>query len=119
MKRLQAFIAASLIAGVLAACMLAVGINAALNQNAVPVVDVTAPSNLAAALAPSADQNQIAQLTDLIKQYQDREKQYQAQLNQANTQLKQYQTTLQELQRRGIIRISSDGTIQLRGRGGD
>ena len=119
MKRMQALIAASLITAVLAACMLAIGVNAAMNQNVVPVLDVTAAPNGIASFAPVADQSQITQLTNLVKQYQDREKQYQSQLNQANTQLQQYQSTLQDLQRRGIIRINSDGTIQLRVRGGN
>jgi len=119
LKRLQAFIAASIVTAVLAACMLAVGASAAMNQNVVPVLDVTAAPNAVASTAPTPDQNQIAQLNNLVKQYQDREKQYQTQLNQANTQLQQYQSLLQDLQRRGIIRINSDGTIQLRVQKGD
>lgn len=118
LKRLQAFIAATVITAILAVCMLVVGLNAAMNPNSVPVVDISAPSNSLSAPASTTDQSQINQLTDLIKQYQDREKQYQAQLNQTNTQLKQYQSILQELQRRGLIRINADGTIQLRVRGG-
>ena len=70
-------------------------------------------------------QDQIQQLNNLVKQYQDREKQYQTQLNQANAATQQatqtaqqLQNILAELQRRGIIRVMSDGSIQIR-RGGD
>lgn len=118
MKRFQAFVAATIVTAILATCMLVIGLNAAMNPNSVPVVDVSAQGNTTSASAPSTDQSQITRLTDLIKQYQDREKQYQAQLNQSNTQLKQYQSILQDLSRRGIIRFNSDGTIQLRIRGG-
>ena len=134
MKRLYAFIAAAIITGLVGLGMLAIGVNAALNPNTVaasnapgdPATDVSAPS-------PDA-QAQVRQLQDLVAQYQDREKQYQAQLdqenkqlqqyqaqlNQENMQLQQYQQLLIELQRRGLIRINGDGSIQLsrRGQGG-
>ena len=74
-----------------------------------------------------ANQAQVAQLQSLVAQYQAREqqyrvreRQYQDQLNQAatqlqqtNAQLQQYQQILTALQQRGIIRIGSDGSIQL------
>ncbi len=120
MKRLYAFIAAAIITSLVGLGMLAIGVNAALNPNTVavsnapgdPATDVSAPS-------PDA-QAQVRQLQDLVAQYQDREKQYQAQLNQEDMQLQQYQQLLIELQRRGLIRINGDGSIQLprRGQGG-
>ena len=120
MKRLYAFIAAAIITGLVGLGMLAIGVSAALNPNTVaasnapgdPATNVSAPS-------PDA-QAQVKQLQDLVAQYQDREKQYQAQLNQEDMQLQQYQQLLIELQRRGLIRINGDGSIQLsrRGQGG-
>ena len=123
MKRLQALVAATLITGVIGLCMLAIGVNAALNTNTVPVTNAPGdPASAVSAAAPSANaQAQIAQLQNLIAQYQNREKQYQAreqqyqtQLNQANAQLQQYQSLLRQMQQLGIIRINSDGSIQLR-----
>ena len=131
MKRLYAFIAAAIITGLVGLGMLAIGVNAALNPNTVaasnapgdPATDVSAPS-------PDA-QAQVRQLQDLVAQYQDREQQYQAQLDQENMQLQKYQAQLNqedmqlqqyqqlliELQRRGLIRINGDGSIQLPRRG--
>jgi peptidoglycan hydrolase CwlO-like protein len=117
MKQLQALIAAAIITGLVGLGMLAIGVNAATNQNMVPVSNAPGdpPASISAA-TPQA-QAQINRLQDLITQYQNREKQYQAQLDQANTQLQQYQAILSQLQRLGVIRINSDGSIQLRSRG--
>lgn len=137
MKQIQALIAALIVTAVIGLGMLAIGVNAALNTNTVPVND--APPSAAAAndsqissqdasnlIAQYQDREkqyqaqlnqanaQIKQLNSLVAQYQDHEKQYQAQLNQANAQTQDLQNILNELQRRGIIRINSDGTIQLR-----
>jgi septal ring factor EnvC (AmiA/AmiB activator) len=135
MKRIQAVIAAVIITGLVGLGMLAIGVNAALNPNTVAVSNAPGdPPAPAVDATSSQTQAQINHLQDLIAQYQNREKQYQAELNQAktqlqqyqslltelnqaNTQLQQYQTLLAELQRRGLIRINSDGSIQLRQRG--
>lgn len=118
MKRIQAVIAAVMITGLVGLGMLAIGVNAALNPNTVAVSNAPGdPPAPAVAATSSQTQTQINHLQDLIAQYQNREKQYQAELNQADTQLQQYQALLAELQRRGLIRINSDGSIQLRQRG--
>ncbi len=113
LKRLYAFLAALIVTGIVALCMLVIGVSAAMNPNTVPIAD--SPSDPAAASASSPAQ--IDQMQSLIQQYQNREKQYQTQLNQMNTQLQQYQSLLQDLQRRGIIRINADGSYQLLVRG--
>ena len=117
MKRLYALIAAAVITGLVGLGMLAVGVNAALNPNTVAASNAPGdPATDVNATSPDA-QAQIKRLQDLIAQYQDREKQYQAQLDQSDAQLQQYQQLLVELQRRGLIRINSDGSIQLPRRG--
>ena len=124
MKRFQALIAAVIVTGLIGLGMLAIGINAALNTNVVAASNAPGDPLTAVASTSSQAQAQISQLEGLIKQYQSREQQYQAQLNQAttqldqaNTQLQQYQQLLIELQRRGLIRIGSDGSIQVPRRG--
>ncbi len=129
MKRIQALIAAVMITGLVGLGMLAIGVNAALNPNVVAAKDApgdpsttdVATSSQTSARISSQAQDQINRLQDLVAQYQNREKQYQTQLNQADTQLQQYQALLVEMQRRGLIRINGDGSIQLprRGLGGD
>ncbi len=142
MKRIQALVAAVIMTILVGLCMLAVGVNAVLNPNTVPVTDAPPSASAASDQVDVSSQPtnsliqqyqdrekqyqtqlnqenaQIQQLNNLVKQYQDREKQYQTQLNQANSTVQQLQNVLTELQRRGIIRIQSDGSIQLR-RGGD
>jgi peptidoglycan hydrolase CwlO-like protein len=138
MKRIQALIAAVIITGLVGLGMLAIGVNAALNPNTVAVSDapgsapaaVSDPPNSSAPAGSTTSaqaQAQVKQLQDLIAQYQNREKQYQAQLDQyrnldkqyqaqvdqAAAQLQQYQALLVEMQRRGLIRINGDGSIQL------
>jgi peptidoglycan hydrolase CwlO-like protein len=138
MKRIQALIAAVIITGLVGLSMLAIGVNAALNPNTVAVSDapgsapaaVSDPPNSSASAGSTTSaqaQAQVKQLQDLIAQYQNREKQYQAQLDQyqnldkqyqaqvdqAAAQLQQYQALLAEMQRRGLIRINGDGSIQL------
>lgn len=133
MKRIQAIVAAFVVTAFVGFGMLAIGVSAAFNPNSVPVSDSPAdPSAVSAAEAnPQSSQSsdlvaqyqsrekqyqaQINQLNNLIAQYQSREKQYQTQLDQATGQVQQLQQVLNELQKRGIIRILSDGTIQLRG----
>jgi len=117
MKRLYALIAAAIITGLVGLGMLAIGVNAMLNPNTVAASNAPGdPATNVSATSPDA-QAQVRQLQDLVAQYQDREKQYQAQLNQEDTQLQQYQQLLIELQRRGLIRINGDGSIQLPRRG--
>lgn len=117
MKRLEAFIAAAVITGVIALCMLLIGINALINTNSVAASDSPVSSALNTT-TPNVDSAQVSQWQNLVAQYQDREKQYKAQLDQANTQLEQYQRVLSELQSAGVIRITSDGRILLRQGGG-
>ena len=143
MKQIQALIAAVVMTVLVGLCMLVVGINAVSNPNTVPVLDAPPSADAASNQVDTSQsqqtnnliaqyqdrekqyQAQIQQLNNLVSQYQSREKQYQDQLNQANAAAQQANATAQqlqnilvELQRRGIIRIMSDGSIQLR-RGGD
>jgi len=127
MKRIQALIAATIITGLIGFGMLAIGINAALHPSSLPAGDnlagLTTMVNAASAHTPDEQaQAQFDQLPDLVVQYQNRERQYQAQLKelsqrltQANTQVQQLQGILAELHNRGVIRILSDGTIQVPG----
>jgi uncharacterized phage infection (PIP) family protein YhgE len=128
MNRLKAIIAALVITTLVACAMLAIGANAMLNPNGVPINDApisesvssSTTNNAAASDAASAQINQLQNLVKQYqareKQYQDREQQYQSQLDQLNAQLQQYQQVLTELQNRGLIRILSNGQIQIRGR---
>ena len=121
MKRLAALLAAGFVTSIIAFGMLLIGLNAFFNPNGVPANDsINDPAN-AANVTTTDTQAQISQLQSLIAQYQDREKQYQTQIQQyqtqtqqLNSQVRQLQSVLSELQRRGIIRIQNDGTIQLR-----
>ncbi len=126
MKRLQGLIAATLITGIVGFGMVGIGVNAASNTNTVAVSNSPAQAAQAAQAASStaSDQSaaQIAQLQNLIKQYQSREQQYQTeikslsqQLSDANATADQARQVLQALQERGIIQITRDGRILLRG----
>jgi uncharacterized protein with von Willebrand factor type A (vWA) domain len=117
LKRVIAVVTAGVITLIVGLGMLVVGVNAVLNPNSIPVSNSPAEASAVNNLPASTDTNsqgQIAQLQSLVAQYQNREKQYQAQINQLNGQLQGAQSILAELQRRGIIRIGSDGSIQLR-----
>ncbi len=142
MKQIQALIAAFIVTVLVAAGMLAIGASALANSNTVPLLDSPSADPAGAndtntAQNRNADSSQVAQLQDLVKQYQDREQQYQSRLDDALAQIKQYQSReqqyqsqldtatqqleqlqnlLTQLQRIGVIRISPDGTVQL-GRG--
>jgi len=135
LKQILALVTAFLVTGIIGLGMLAIGANAATNPDSVPVSDAPGSISPAASAGDTQAQSgqsgdlvtqyqnrerqyqaQINQLNSLIGQYQSREKQYQAQLDQVNTQLQQLQQVLTELQRRGVIRILSDGTVQLLGR---
>ena len=116
LKRILALLTAVLVTGLIGFAMLAVGVIAVLNPNTVPVSNspfVSAPASLSQSqVEPS--QSQVEQLQSLVRQYQSREQQYQARLAQDEAQLQQYQGLLMELQRRGVIRVNPDGSLQLR-----
>ncbi len=144
MKAFPAFLFALAMTAIIAISMLIIGGNALANHNTSPILNAPPASNIANVSDPSSNsssssdtqlkaaQQQINQMQQLINQYQTREQQYQnelkqaaqkvndanAQLAQANQQLNVYQQVMQALQQRGIIQISQDGTIYLRG-GGD
>jgi hypothetical protein len=148
MKAFPALLFALAITAIIGIAMFIVGGNALLNQNTAPVLnappagasgssnasDPPAASSAQGGSDPqlAADQQQIAQMQNLINQYQAREKTYQtelkqaaqkvsdanAQLAQANQQLQVFQQVMQALQERGIIRITQDGTIELLQGGG-
>ena len=126
MKRLQGLIAATFITGIVALGVVGIGVNAVSNPNSVAVSDSPAKAAQAAQAATSAASDQttaeINQLQALIKQYQSREQQYQTEikslsqkLSDANATADQAQQILQALQQRGIIQITQDGRIFLRG----
>ncbi|MCL4559626.1 MAG: hypothetical protein M1281_03295 [Chloroflexi bacterium] len=128
MKHFVAIIAALAITGVVAGAMFAIGGNALLNTNTLPIFNnpkqalATATQSANPSSTSSANQAQlqaeVQQLQGLISQYQTREQQYQTQLNnaaqqlqQAQAQIQQYQSILVALQNAGIIRIGQDGRI--------
>ncbi len=123
MKRLQGLIAATLITGIVGFGMVGIGANAASNTDSVPVSNSPAQTAQASTkAAPDQTSAQIDQLQNLIKQYQSREQQYQTEikslsqkLSDANATADQAQQILQALQERGIIQITRDGRIFLRG----
>ncbi len=138
MKHISALIAATIVTGLLAMGIFAVGVNAMSNQNRAPVFNspqaATNGSVDSTSVNPSSSQQaqdlqaQIQQLQNLVSQYQGREKQYQDQLNtvtqelnQASSQLQDFQNLLIALQQRGVISIQPDGTILIPHRftGGD
>lgn len=111
MKRLQALIAATIITGLVAVGMLLIGVNAVFNTQSVPVSNTRVDASLTSATGSSAT---VAQLQNEIAQYQSREQQYQQQLSEASQQVQQLEQVLTALQQRGLIRIGSDGQIQIR-----
>lgn len=126
MNHLKALIASLVITGLIACGMFAIGINALMNQNTAPLNDAPIAQNASAVTtdssAPTPSAARIAQLEDLVRQYQAREQQQQQseqelqlQLDQANTTLQQYQNLLTQLQARGLIQITNDGRIMIRG----
>ncbi len=123
MKRFQGFIAATFITALVGLGIVGIGVNAVSNPNSVPVSD--SPSQtVQVSTNTAADQTsaQINQLQNLIKQYQSREQQYQTEIKSLSQKLSdatatadQAQQVLQALQDRGIIQITRDGRIFLRG----
>ncbi len=110
MKKLQALVAAFVVTGAVALIMLLIGLTAIFNTNVVQASNSpNQPTvNVSAGTSSSSDQAQIQQLQNEVAQYQQ-------QLDQANQQIQQYQQVLTQLQRLGILRVSSDGTIRLGG----
>ncbi len=123
MKRLQGLIAATFITGIVALGMVGIGVNAVSNPNSVAVSNSPAKTaQVSANTATDQTSAQIDQLQNLIKQYQSREQQYQTEikslsqkLSDANGTADQARQILQALQERGIIQITQDGRILLRG----
>jgi acyl-CoA synthetase (NDP forming) len=112
-KQFVAFLAAFLITGVIALSMFAVGANALLNPNGVPVSN--SPAQAAAASADptssSSAQAQIAQLQSQVAQYQAALQNDNQMLSQASQELQNVQQLLLYLQSRGLIQIDSQGNI--------
>jgi predicted Rossmann fold nucleotide-binding protein DprA/Smf involved in DNA uptake len=144
MKQVQAIIAALVITAFTGLGIFAIGSNAFLNTNTVPiqnspndantaVVTTTGASAESQVAVDAATQAQLKQMQDLVTQYQAREKQYQTELadaaqklkdatsqaQQAAQQVQQYQDILMQLQQRGVIRVTADGQIQIPRRGGN
>jgi hypothetical protein len=112
MKPLPAIIAALGITAVVVFVMVAIGANALLNPNTVPVVNAASSNSPDAVpvaeptIGSTADQ-QMSQLQAVT------------QLDQANQQLQSYQQVMTQLQQLGMIRVNADGSITVRRRGGD
>jgi hypothetical protein len=126
MKRLQGLIAATFITALVAVGTVGIGVNALSNPNTVAVSNSPAQAAQAAQVSSKAATDQtsaeIDQMQNLIMQYQSREQQYQTEikslsqkLSDANATAEQAQQVLQALQQRGIIQITQDGRIFLRG----
>jgi len=119
MKTLPALLFAFAVTALVGVAMLAIGANALLNRNTVPVASTPAAGNVSQ-VSLTATTQQLNEMQDLVRQYQDRETQYRSELedaarrlSQADRQVQQYQGLLEELQRRGVIRITSDGQVQV------
>ena len=131
MKRIQALFAAALTTALIGLGVFAIGVNAASNTDTVPVTDSPAQTQAATVSVSTAGaattdqaQAQINQLQNLISQYQTREKQYQTEIQNLSqqaadtkAQADQLQQILLALQQRGVIRITNDGRITIRGGG--
>lgn len=127
MNRFKALVAATLVTALIACGMLAVGMSAIRDRPLVAAA--SAAENTSAISGGNESGAHVQQLQNLVQQYQAREKQYQSQLqdlnqqldqaNQqldgANAQVSQYEQLLQALQARGVIQITADGRIRVRG----
>lgn len=118
MKRLQALIAATVVTGLVAVCMLAIGLSAwfdSLDHQSASVKSTPAEiQNVSASVDVLAQyQQREQQYQQLIQQYQEHEQQYQTQLAQAQAEVQQYQQVLIRLQQLGVISIGRDGTIRV------
>jgi len=121
-KQIGALLAAILITGAILLSMLVIGANAMTNQNGAVVSNSTAPVASAGSSTTSSAQAQIAQLQNLVAEYQARELQYQTalksdndQLTLAASELQMIQQLLSYLQNRGLIRIDNQGQIYVTG----
>jgi biotin-(acetyl-CoA carboxylase) ligase len=123
MKRLQGLIAATFITALVAVGTVGIGVNALSNPNTVAVSNSPAQAaQVSTAAAPDPSAAQIEQMQKIINQYQSREQQYQTEikslsqkLSDANATADQARQVLDALQQRGIIQITQDGRIFLRG----
>lgn len=110
MKKLPAIIAALATTGLILAAILIIGVNSFIK-----------PASAAAASNPSITGDaSLAQLQDLVAQYQARETQYQALLSQsqadasqAEAQLQQYEDLFTQLQQMGVIQVQNNGQISV------
>jgi uncharacterized protein YlxW (UPF0749 family) len=116
MKGWKPWFAAFVITGVLACGMLMIGLAAVANPSGVPVSNRNDVVMTSAATAGNL-QSQVSQLEDVVRQYQAREQQYQAELAQEQQMVSGYQQVLLALQDRGLITITGDGRILVRGGG--
>ena len=119
-KRGPAILAALAMTSIIGLAILALGANALLNRNVVPVQAASLPDQSISVDQASVDQATIDQLQNLVEQYQARELQYQTELQQAADQLdqtgaelQQYQGVVSALQDAGVIQITQDGRIFL------
>ena len=144
MKQVPAIIAALVITAFTGLGIFAIGSNAFLYTNTVPIQNsqndmsastatTTGSSAATQTAVDAATQAQLKQMQDLVAQYQAREKQYQSELADAAQKLKdatsqaqqdaqqvqQYQDILMQLQQRGVIRVTDDGQILIPRRGGN
>ncbi len=123
MKRFQAIVAATITTGLIVLGMMVIGVEAAANTDTAPVTNnATVAAPVRTDSTTNQVQSQINQLQNLIKQYQSREQQYQAeisklsqQVSDSGTQVNQLKDILTQLQQRGVIQITSDGQILVRG----
>jgi TolA-binding protein len=116
-KKLLALLAAILITASIAIAMLVVGMNAMTNQNGTAVSGSTSVLPSDGSMALSSEQAQIAQLQDLVAQYQVREQQYQAALENDNQQLSQAAQEMQTVQQL-LVYLQNQGLIQIDNQGG-
>jgi peptidoglycan hydrolase CwlO-like protein len=126
-KSITAVLIALLMTAIVGLSMFAIGTAALSNQKGVAVSNSPAQASAPAGLDPQQSSN-VAELQNLVTQYQGREQQYRQreqqledQLAQAKTQIQQDQQTLQQvqtllgaLQQRGLISISNDGRVFIR-----
>lgn len=124
-KSIAAVLIALLMTVIVGLSMFAIGAAALSNQKGVAISN--SPTQASTRLDPQQTSN-VAELQNLVTQYQDREQQYRQreqqledQLAQAKTQIQQDQQSLQQvqmllgaLQQRGLISISNDGRVFIR-----
>jgi hypothetical protein len=115
-KQIPALIASLLITSIVGIGMFAMGVNALLNKDSVPIQN--SPNTNILSDGSSTNLSQSEQMQNLIAQYQEREKEYQDelsatrdQLDQALAMIQQYQGLFQYLQGRGLIQIDRDGRV--------